>query len=154
MGKLQVLSNPGRIEPRSSSVAPEFVAETELADALLALSTPFVPNADRVLFRQGDMPTALYLVKKGEVALALESEGRIVICVRAGAGSLVGLPAIVGNKPYTLTAAPCGDADICQVSRKVFAKFLAENPGLSMKVLQVLAAEIRLARRAMMDLAS
>lgn len=154
MGKLKVPSDPGKIDLPSVSSAQEFVADRELVDALESLSTPFVPNVDHVLFRQGEMPTALYFVKKGAVALAMESHGRIVMCVQAGPGSLVGLPAVVGNKPYTMTAAPCDDADIRQVRSEEFAQFIVEHPALTMKVLQVLAAEIRLARSAMMDLAS
>jgi len=145
---------PSRTRSQSVFPAPEYVADPELAAALEALSTPLVPNQDRVLFRQGELPSALYLVRKGEVALAMESRGRIVICFQAGPGSIVGLPAVVGNKPYTMTAAPCGDAEVCQVTRDEFEHLIAENPTLSMKVLEVLAGEIRLARRAAMELAS
>ena len=149
-----VLSGPDTSCIQSVSPAPEFVADPELAEALEACSTAFVPNEDHVLFRQGEVPAALYFVKKGCVALAMESHDRIVMCVQAGPGSLVGLPAVVGNKPYTMTAAPCADAVILQVSRQSFELLLAESPALAMKVLQVLAAEIRLARNAMMHLAA
>jgi CRP-like cAMP-binding protein len=139
-------------EPRT--VSTEFIADPELAREIEKRSKPCAPIRDGVLFRQGQLPTALYLVKSGEVALAMESENRLVMCVRAGPGSLIGLPAIVGNKSYSMTAAPCARADIRQISSADFNDLISNRPLLAMKVLQVLAAEVHLARRCCLELIS
>jgi CRP-like cAMP-binding protein len=130
-----------------ASISTEFIADPVLISEIEKRSKACGPIRDGVLFRQGELPTALYLVKSGEVALAMESGDRMVMFVRAGAGSLVGLPAIVGNKPYSMTAAPCAGADIREISGSDFNDLIGKNPLLAMKVLQVLAAEIHLARR-------
>lgn len=132
----------------------EFIADRELANEVQKRSKPSTRPSDGVLFRQGQAPTRLYYVKSGEVALAMESGSRMIMCIRAGAGSLVGLPAIVGNKPYSMTAAPCLGAEILEIAGQEFLQLITENPVLSMKVLQLLAAEVRLARRSYLELAT
>jgi len=146
------------MEPNSCqepvSTATEFLADPELAREIEKRSEPWEPDPEGVLFRQGDLPTALYFVKSGEVALGMETENRLVMCVRAGAGSLVGLPAVVSSKPYSMTAAPCAGAEISKIGSEEFKALIASDPALALKALQTLAAEVRLARRCCMDLIS
>jgi CRP-like cAMP-binding protein len=143
---------PQHTDPEN--ISSEFVADPDLANEVEKRSHPCSRLEDGVLFRQGEMPTCLHYIKSGEVALAMESGGRMVMCFRAGPGSLVGLPAVVGNKPYSMTAAPCAGADIREIEATAFLRLLADNPVLSMKVLQLLSAEVRLARRAYLELLS
>ncbi len=134
------------------SPSQEFVADPELASEVEKLSKPCAPKVEGILFRQGQQPDAVYLVKSGEVVLAVESDRKMIVCVRAGPGSLLGLPAAVGNRPYSLTAVLCGGAEVWEMAATEFISLIAKNPALSMKVLQLLAAEIRLARRAYFEL--
>ena len=136
------------------SFRAEFLAEPELAREVDMRSKPCLAISDGVLFRQGQLPSALYLIRSGEVALAMESGNRMVMCLRAGPGSLVGLPAVIGNKPYSMTAAPCAGADIREIGGPEFNDLIRENPVLAMKVLQVLAAEVRLTRRSYLEMIS
>lgn len=146
------------MEPNSHhgalTIATEFLADPELAREIEKRSKPWTPRSEGILFRQGDLPTALYFVKSGEVALGMETENRLAMCVRAGAGSLVGLPAVVGNKPYSMTAAPCAGAEICEIDGAEFREMIASDPAMALKALQTLASEVRLARRCCMDLIS
>jgi len=146
------------VEPKSHEGAPtiatEFLADPELAREIEKRSEPWEPDPEGVLFRQGDLPTALYFVKSGEVALGMETDNRMVMCVRAGAGSLVGLPAVVGNKPYSMTAAPCAGAEISKIGSEEFKALIGSDPALALKALQTLAAEVRLARRCCINLIS
>jgi len=68
--------------------------------------------------------------------------------VHAGAGSLIGLPAIIGKKPYSMTATSSGNIDIRQLGADDFTKMIQDEPRLSMNVLQILADEIHSAREA------
>ena len=138
----------------SDLISQEFLADLELAHEIEKRSKPCSSFRDGVLFRQGDSPLALYLVKSGEVALAMESGGRMVMYVRAGAGSLVGLPAVVENKPYSMTAAPCAGADIREIRNLEFNDLICSTPMLAIKVFQVLAAEVHLARRCCLQVIS
>lgn len=56
-------------------------------------------------FQPGRRSVGHYIVVSDEAALVMTSGmGQVVMCLQAGAGSLLGLPAIVGNEPYTPTA--------------------------------------------------
>jgi CRP-like cAMP-binding protein len=129
-----------------------FVADPALIQALERRANPIACSADQVLFRQGEIPEGLYIVRKGEATLTMTSPaGKAVISVQTAAGSLLGLPGLIGNEPYTLTALACTGAEIDFVSRDDFAALMQSDPFLSLKVLQVLAAEVRSARNAILQ---
>jgi CRP-like cAMP-binding protein len=69
--------------------------------------------------------------------------GENLIQMLAGAGSLLGLPAIVGKQPYSLTAIALKGAEVRFLSRKDFEEILRADPSLSINVCQVLAAEVQ-----------
>jgi CRP-like cAMP-binding protein len=79
----------------------------------------------------------------------MRSGDDIVMCLCAGSGSVLGLPAVVANKPYTATADTLPGAEVNFVSREDFIELMRTVPLLSLKVLQVLAAEVRSARQAL-----
>ena len=126
-----------------------FVADPELITVLEMQSTSIPCGADRVLFRQGDAPAGLYILHKGVANLTMTSPlGEEVMSIQATAGSLLGLPGLIGNEPYTLTAIACKDAELSFVTRDEFTALMRTKPLLALKVLQVLAAEVRSAREA------
>ena len=130
-----------------------FVADRELILALEKRSEPIACEEDRVLFRQGDAPNGLYILHEGEATLTMESAaGEVVLSVHPPAGSLLGLPGLIGNEPYSLSATVRKGAQLGFVARDDFAGLMLEDPQLSLKILQVLAAEVRSARRAMFNL--
>jgi len=128
-----------------------FVADPELVRALEDRSTAISCSADRVLFRQGEIPAGLYILCQGEATLTMRSSaGESVLSVAAASGSLLGLPGLVGNEPYTLTALARSGAQLGFVTRDDFDALMQSDPLLSFKVLQVLAAEVRSARNAIL----
>jgi CRP-like cAMP-binding protein len=62
---------------------------------------------------------------------------------------LLGLPGLIGDEPYTLTAIARDGARLSYVPRDEFNSLMQSNPHLSLKILEVLAAEVRSARRAL-----
>jgi CRP-like cAMP-binding protein len=122
-----------------------FVAEPQLLEELERRSTPIALGEDRVLFREGDQPTGVYIVWKGTALLTRGSNGETVLTVEAPAGSLLGLPAVVGTKTYSLTAVAQEDAEMSVVSCEDFVDLMQE-PYLAFQVLKVLAEEVRFAR--------
>ena len=126
-----------------------FVADTELLDELEKRSARLVYSEERVLFRQGDAPAGLYVLCSGSATLTMASNtGEPLLCVEVGPGALLGLPGFVGDQPYSLTARAQKGAEIGFVSRKDFSDLMLSNPALSIKLLSVLAAEVRSARNA------
>jgi CRP-like cAMP-binding protein len=128
-----------------------FLGDPELIQALDKRSTPITCDAERVLFRQGDAPVGLYILHKGEATLSMRTwSGESVISLQTTAGSILGLPALIANEPYSLTAIAHIGALISFVSRDNYATLMQENPLLPLKVLRVLAAEVHSARNAML----
>lgn len=127
-----------------------FVADPQLIEALGQRAVELSYGADSVLFHQGDAPTGLYILHRGEVTLTLDSPGG-QLSTQAVPGSLLGLPGLVGNQPYTLTATVRSDAKVSFVSGDDFTALMESEPQLAFKVLQVLAAEVRSARNAILQ---
>ncbi len=127
-----------------------FLADPELIRALTEHATPFVCDTDRVLFHQDDPAGGLFILQEGEVTLSMISlEGQAILSVAAKEGSLLGLPGLISNQPYSLTALARAGARLSFLGRTEFTALMQSNPVLSFKILQVLAAEVRSARNAL-----
>jgi CRP/FNR family transcriptional regulator len=127
-----------------------FVADPELFQALEERSTPVACDEELLLFRQGEPPVGLYILHSGEATLSIESdEGVPILSVKASAGSLLGLPSLLGNQGYSMTAIAHAGAQVSFVPEDEFTALMKASPQLSLKILQVLANEVRSARRAL-----
>jgi CRP-like cAMP-binding protein len=126
-----------------------FVADPQLLDALGERALPVVCEQERVLFRQGEPPAMLFILHEGEATLTMHSpRGENLFSVPVSSGSLLGLPGLIGNQPYTLTATAHAGAQVSSVSRDAVMALMRSDPAVSLNVLKVLAAEVRSARQA------
>jgi CRP-like cAMP-binding protein len=129
-----------------------FVADKELFDALGKRSTAIHCDEDRILFRKGEVPSGLYILRSGCVVLTMTSpSGDLLLSTPVSEGSLLGLPGFVGDRPYSLTAEAQKGSVLGCVSRADFSDLMLTNPALSLKLLAVLAAEVRSARSAISE---
>lgn len=130
-----------------------FLADPELIRALEKRATPIACDEDRVLFRQGDPSIGLYILLKGEATISMNpgNDGAIFSC-KAAAGSLLGLPGLIAKQPYSLSAHACRGAEVSFVAASDFDFLMQSDHSLLLKVLQVLAAEVRSARLAITQL--
>ena len=132
--------------------ASTFVADPGLITALQKRSVAVLCEESRILFLRGDPADGLYILNGGEVTLTMASEiADPIVSVRAIPGSLLGLPALVGNQPYTLTASAQAGARLSFITRESFNSLMQNDPLMALKVLQVLAAEVRSARNAILQ---
>lgn len=126
-----------------------FLADPELLQALEKRAIPISCDDDRVLFSQGDPSAGLYILLKGEATVSMAGEdGEPLMSIQATAGSLLGLPGLIGNQPYSLTAIARNGAQVSFIARDDFNSLMQAQLPLLVKVLQVLAAEVRSARLA------
>ena len=127
-----------------------FLANPELIRALSEHATPIVCNTDRVLFQQDDPPAGLYILLEGEATISMTSnQGEVILSATARTGSLLGLPGLISNQPYSLTAVVHAGARVSFLPHSEFTALMEANPPLAFKILQVLAAEVRSARNAL-----
>ena len=126
-----------------------FVADPELIRALDARSTPVPCESERVLFRQDEPAVGIFLVHKGVVTLSIMvQDGHSLFAAQAKPGSILGLPGVISNQPYTLSATASAEAKVSFVSHTDLTAVMHADPLLSLKMLEVLAAEVRSARKA------
>jgi CRP-like cAMP-binding protein len=131
---------------------PAFIADHGLFQALEQRSQSVVCKENSVLFSEGEIAGGVYLILSGEAVLSMRSEsGDTVMRLRAKAGSLLGLPGVIGNQPYSLTAMVRRGSEVSFVPRNDLEALMKAEPSLCMAVLQVLAAEVRAARHALVE---
>jgi CRP-like cAMP-binding protein len=129
-----------------------FHADPELLTGLERNSAQIECKDFQVLFNQGDRPNGLYILKSGAATLTMNSPlGKQLVSLQPDPGSVLGLPGLIGNEPYTLTAVAHPGAVLGFISRDEFLDLMSSDQSLSFKVLQVLAAEVRSARNALRD---
>jgi CRP/FNR family cyclic AMP-dependent transcriptional regulator len=130
-----------------------FVADQQLLSALCERAKPIDCEQDRVLFNQGDEPAGLYVFHSGQVTLTMRTPGGdLAISLPAAPGSLLGLPGLVGNHVYSLSAFAQRGSAVSFVSRDEFSSIMLTEPSLSLLILRVLAAEVRTARLALVEI--
>ncbi|MGD0155574.1 MAG: cyclic nucleotide-binding domain-containing protein [Terracidiphilus sp.] len=134
-----------KIDPAS------FLADPELVRELRKHATPVPCHSDRVLFRQDDPSVGAYILYDGGVTLSLMAQdGRSLFAVQASPGSVIGLPGAISNKPYSLSATALAGAQVSFISREGLTNLMNSEPLLALKLLEVLAAEVRAARKAIL----
>ena len=77
--------------------------------------------------------------------------GGVLMSISLTPGALLGLPALIGNEPYTLTATAETGAELAFVTREDFNSLMLTDPTIAVRVLRVLAAEVRTARHAISE---
>ena len=125
-----------------------FEAGPELLRDLERRARPIDLEENRILFRQGEAARGVYLVRKGMARLTRQSGNEFLLVVEAGPGSLLGVPAVIGSKPYSLTAEAMEGAELSLLPAEYFVYLMHTEPMLSFRVLKVLAEEVRFARDA------
>jgi len=127
-----------------------FLADAELIQVLASRATALDCAQARSLFHQGEEADGLYILHEGFATVSMASEdGTQILTSQATSGSLLGLPGLIGNQPYSLTVSANTGARVDFLSRNGFNDLMQSDPSLSLKILQVLAAEVRTARMAL-----
>lgn len=124
----------------------ECVADSVLTDAIEARSSLLRIHSKRVLFRQGQEQSRLFLLKEGEVVLTSRLLDNSVLGFRAVPGSLIGLQAIACNRPYSMTATVTRYSELHAISIWTYREIVGTNPRLSSRIEEMLSPEIRPAR--------
>jgi CRP-like cAMP-binding protein len=123
-------------------------ADSKLQATLRAFSSRTVERrASEFLFHQGEEPHGCYLIKRGQVRLWMEAspEQRIMQRV-AGQGCIVGLPASVNGRVYSLTCEVIEDAELAYLSRHDLALLMKNDTTAAVKLLDLLSTEIQAVR--------
>lgn len=120
----------------------------DIRNVLDAMATPISRPKNAVLFHQGDAPKGVYVVRKGNVRMTVKAGDSEVLMRVAHAGAVLGLPGVLGNKPYSLTAVTVHASELGFVPAEKLVDAIRTNPALGLQVLQLLSEDVRAARGA------
>jgi CRP-like cAMP-binding protein len=123
-------------------------ADSQLQATLRTFASQTVERkASEFVFHQGETPHGCYLVKSGKMRLSMESStGHTIIEWAVGQGCLVGLPATINGRAYSLTCEVVEDAQLVYLSRQDLALMMKSETAAAMKLLDILSSEIQAVR--------
>jgi len=98
-----------------------------------------------VIFHQGDVGTALFIIRKGQVAIRLSSlDGKEVTLALLERGDFFGELALLDGEPRSTDAVAREETELLSLQREGFHQFLGSSPQVA---LGLLASMSRLVRR-------
>ncbi len=124
-----------------------FLAPEGVRTVLAGLGKPYDVQAGKVIFSKGEPSQGVFLIERGRVALSAGDDPTRITRI-AEAGSLLGLPATVTGRSYSLTAEAVANTRFIRVGIAEFKQLLRKNPTLCYSVIGMLAEEITALRRA------
>ncbi len=99
------------------------------------------------LFHQGDPADGVYLIRSGEASLTLSSaKGKVLSERQVGHGAVLGLPATMSGRTYSLTATLLEDSEVVHVPADRLRDLLRDNTEVCFEVVQVLGRELTFMR--------
>lgn len=129
-----------------------FVTDPDIVQRLQGLSSAVRCDQDRVLFRQGESPTGLYILHEGAANLTTRSrDGKFAICLQTTAATLLGMPSVFSRQPHSFTAVARQGALLSFINSDELSGLIHSDPPLHLKVLHTLAAEAEFARMTILD---
>jgi CRP-like cAMP-binding protein len=130
---------------RRKPVAP-FVAPFQVCEQLEREATICDAKPGSFLFRRGEASKGVFVVLEGRVALSAGEDPTRIVRI-AERGSLLGLPATVSGKRYSLTAEVVAQSRLALLPPARFKELLRNNPVLGLVVVQMLAEEVSAVRK-------
>jgi CRP-like cAMP-binding protein len=122
-----------------------FMIPEEVRAPLNRIAVPQSIPANTVLFRLGDPVQGVYLIHSGTVALSLPNAvepPRIT-----GPGAVLGIPASICDRPYSLTAETLEPVEAGFISREDFVAVVRQDPDLCFAVIASVAEALADTRR-------
>lgn len=98
-------------------------------------------SAGEFIIRQGNKGTAAFLILSGEARLSTTDAGPLG---SAGEGAFLGEVAMIGERPYSVTATAVDTVATARIDRELFMRVAREFPEFGTAVFDVLARKLDL----------
>jgi CRP/FNR family cyclic AMP-dependent transcriptional regulator len=100
-------------------------------------------QAEEVLFHQGDVADAAYIIVAGEVAVDVESPGGgRTRLTRLGKDEIVGEIGILADVPRTATITATAPTTTLKITKDLFFRMVSDFPTMAIEVMRVLAHRV------------
>ncbi|MFQ5575683.1 MAG: ASKHA domain-containing protein [Anaerolineae bacterium] len=101
---------------------------------------------NKPIFRQGDTPAALYIVKEGEVGVTHQQDGHEATVATLGPGKIVGEMALIEDRPHFATAVAAKvNTRLLTIPRDSFAKLITDEPEFLLQITRELSQRLHTA---------
>ena len=121
----------------------EGLSEEDLASLAGTLKPRSFP-AGTMIFHQGDIGSAMYLVDSGDVNIHLPGENSQRISLKDIArGEYFGELSLLDEMPRSASALATTDTVLMELERETLAEYLGKRPRVAMAILRVMSARLR-----------
>lgn len=129
-----------------------FDADWKLVEALEENFRPVINSNGSTLFRQCDLPTGIYLLRRGRVTLEMRSDDdRLLVSINVFPTSILGLSSSLGNHHHRFSAIAPPGSQLDYVPGERFRHILRTRPALHRALLNAIAAEVCVVRQALAE---
>ena len=102
-----------------------------------------VYNDKEIIFREGDLADAMYVIQFGQVSITKKTAGGETSIGLLSPGEIFGEMALFDKEPRSATASASGECRVLKVDRRKFFALMSRDPTLAFKILQSLSQRIR-----------
>ncbi|MBO6783285.1 MAG: cyclic nucleotide-binding domain-containing protein [Alphaproteobacteria bacterium] len=99
-------------------------------------------EADQVLFYQGDVGDAAYIIVEGEAKVIVDTPDGELEVASLGRNDFVGEIAILCDVPRTATVKATAKTVTLRITKDLFFRLVAEFPEMSVEIMRELAARL------------
>ncbi|HHQ49079.1 MAG TPA: Crp/Fnr family transcriptional regulator [Acidobacteria bacterium] len=129
------------------------LSDEDLAQVAEAAKVHTFARDERV-FDEGDAADTMYVVASGKINIVVTSaEGKDLILAVLGEGQVFGEMGLLDSAPRSASAITATPAELISIARDDFDELLENQPGLSRKLLHIMAERLRRANSKMESLA-
>lgn len=100
-------------------------------------------KAGQTVFKAGDPADGMYLVRKGELVVFLEQNGKEVILAKIGEGGMIGEMALFDRQPRSASVKASVDTEITLISLDDFGKLMKQIPKWFVGLMTALSGRLR-----------
>src|SRR2546423_11743167 len=117
--------------------------DTAAEELRTLLSVRQVPDGT-LLFREGDLGDAMYLIESGRVRIAItDDDEKEIVLAELAQGDFFGEMAIIDGKQRSAHAMVVEDARLSVLSREDFLRFIKNNPVVALEMLSASFSRLR-----------
>lgn len=102
-----------------------------------------VVKEGQVLFKAGDKSDGMYLIRRGELRVYLEQDGKEVSLATIGEGGMIGEMALFDNQPRSASVKASKESEITLISNDDFGKLMKQIPKWFVGLMQALSSRLR-----------
>ena len=98
----------------------------------------------QILFKQGDMGDAAYIIIEGEADVLVDTAGGQAVVATLGKNAFVGEIAILCDVPRTATVRAKGRVVALRIAKELFMRLVTEFPQMAIAIMRELAHRLEL----------